>query len=1156
MGLAFLLIAGKANATVYYVRTDGGPGGATSTTCNGQTNAAFTGANGPGCAFNHPNWPLPSNGQPTTYKISGGDTLVIAPGSYKMGCQNDSNCVEATLNYTSTSQCYSAWTYSCGDSQPPSGSLGNETKIYGCSITGCGTNPKPELWMVGRLGGMFNLSGISYVEFKDIEITDHWGADGECSHGVPVQPCGRSAFNAYGGWHHLTFTGMDLHGGTSGGFSKFGGSGVGSADVAWVLTDTNIDGFKHAGIDMDSCGNNGTCGIQGTVDFTGVNMRWNGCSEAYPVVWGEDGVGGKVGRLPTPQSCREGNNGGYGDMIGTSNTGGTWTFIDCNLSHNSSDAIDLLYCNTDYGGCDVIVKRSLLEGNNGQAIKAQSPYVEDSVIIGNCAFFSDLVSDIDYTAPNFGPCRATGTPFSVQFRDTTTAKFYNNTIIGGGDVLWGVNGTICNMEVKNNIIVGGYDYHGGGDLIGMYYTQSCGNWADLNIVTDNNICTSDFKTGYTQCGGTNDQNLVDPSTIFTGTLEQGDGTYGSGFYGGAYYFGELYLNDTTTARDTADETVSGTDVYDYNTYNRGASWDLGGLEHGTTESPTGPICGDNTTEGAEVCDGTDLNGYDCTDVPGSIWDGGTLGCLSNCTNYNTSACTITLCGNGSIDTGEDCDTLGPLLGGATCASLGYSTDPVDANLACTVNTCLFDVSGCAPVACQDGYVEGAEDCDDGNATEGDNCSSICQTENPNYELFLTYTETDPNSRLSIETHEVSTANLTRNEGANIKIDLGAGNIGDFVYDYRLDQISCTDSTQASVIYDSGSEAYQTDTSSVTFSHTIGAGSNGLLVVGITREVGASKNISSVTYGGTPLTRAGGTTTTSVLNKVDVYYLLAPTTGTANVVITYTGTVYSTVATADSWFNIIQQAPEVVSNSVDTNNSFVTLSSDSLAISSVVAAISTATLTTTDTERHNLANPGGHKMGLSSKIIPIAGSSSMNWSVSTGNYATTVVVFASINIGGDNPAVQGILSVASASYADIKTQETAGDGLFVYLTCRSSAAENIWNLESPDVSTTPDTYTDANYNIVRYGKLTRSGTNLTNSIYSDPNRTLLLDTQTVTTAATTHRYLMVAPSYNDSVTGTAFSGSVQNLDLTGDGTPVPATKSFEIDGQTLTGSSMP
>jgi hypothetical protein len=50
-------------------------------------------------------------------------------------------------------------------------------------------------------------------------------------------------------------------------------------------------------------------------------------------------------------------------------------------------------------------------------------------------------------------------------------------------------------------------------------------------------------------------------------------------------------------------------------------------------------CGNDLIEGGEFCDGLDLGGDSCKDVG---FDGGALSCLSDCSGYDTSSCTIDL----------------------------------------------------------------------------------------------------------------------------------------------------------------------------------------------------------------------------------------------------------------------------------------------------------------------------------------------------------------------------------------------------------------------------------------------------------------------------------------------------------------------------------
>ncbi|MFH2007020.1 MAG: hypothetical protein ABI333_10585, partial [bacterium] len=127
---------------------------------------------------------------------------------------------------------------------------------------------------------------------------------------------------------------------------------------------------------------------------------------------------------------------------------------------------------------------------------------------------------------------------------------------------------------------------------------------------------------------------------------------------------------------------------------------------------TGPVCGDDQQEGTEVCDGVDLAGQTCVSQG---YDGGTLACLAGCSAFDTSSCTGTgpVCGDGQQEGAEVCD--GAALGGRTCLDEGYYTG----TLGCLGDCTGFDTTACSET-CGDGAINGAEVCD-GAALGGRTC---------------------------------------------------------------------------------------------------------------------------------------------------------------------------------------------------------------------------------------------------------------------------------------------------------------------------------------------------------------------------------------------------------------------------------------------------
>ena len=140
------------------------------------------------------------------------------------------------------------------------------------------------------------------------------------------------------------------------------------------------------------------------------------------------------------------------------------------------------------------------------------------------------------------------------------------------------------------------------------------------------------------------------------------------------------------------------------------------------DAPPNPVCGDGVIDTGEECDGAALNSMTCPDIGDFV--AGSLGCTDSCT-FDTSACepeSAPTCGDGTIEAPEECE--GDDLNQQTCADFGFEYG----DLSCGAD-CLAITDDCreTPV-CGDGVEEGDEECDDGNLDDGDGCDAECLDE--------------------------------------------------------------------------------------------------------------------------------------------------------------------------------------------------------------------------------------------------------------------------------------------------------------------------------------------------------------------------------------------------------------------------------------------
>ena len=449
-----------AAATTYYVRTDGG----SPAQCTGLADAAYPGSGtGQHCAWDHPFRALPPGGTP---RITGGDTLIIASGSYRMG-----------YGAPGADNCESDYPWDCHMPPIPSGTdPTHPTRILGAGWdSGC--SDPPELWGTERALFVVNLTDSSNVEIACLEITDHSACVEDHTGGLA---CEREGDYPYGDWAadgiyaedsvNVHLWNLNIHG--------LAAAGIRAGRLTdWTVEDVRVAGNGWIGWEGDIGADSSN---SGTMLFRRWTVEWNGCGETYP--------GGQ------PTGCWDENVGGYGDGVGTGATGGDWIIEDSRFLHNTSDGLDLLYHSL---GGSITLNRVRAEGNAGNQIKITGQAaIKNSILVGNCAFFEGK----SFTYSVY-PCRALGNTLEVVYTGGEQVSIVNTTFYGQGDGLvsggaregYNCTGTET-LTARNNVFLGDDDFFSPGDITFLFYQEGCGA---LTLDSDYNIA---YRVKNITCG--------------------------------------------------------------------------------------------------------------------------------------------------------------------------------------------------------------------------------------------------------------------------------------------------------------------------------------------------------------------------------------------------------------------------------------------------------------------------------------------------------------------------------------------------------------------------------------------------------------------------------------------------------------------------------
>jgi hypothetical protein len=434
-----------AALTTYYVRPDGG----SPDQCTGLVDAPYPGGGtSQPCAWDHPFRALEPSGEPNltgTTRIAGGDTLIIASGSYPMG-----------LGAPGAENCDAGYPWDCHMPPVPSGpNLAHPTRILGAGWDADCADP-PELWGTERVAHVLDLADASNVEVACLEITDHSGCVEDHTGGLACQ----KESHPYGDWAadglyaedsanvHLSH--LNIHG--------LAAAGVRAGRLTdWTVEDVRIAANGWVGWEGDLEDDDANTG---TLTFRRWVVEWNGCGETYP--------GGE------PTGCWGQSAGGYGDGVGTGATGGDWIIEDSAFLHNTSDGLDLLYHRL---GGSIAIRRTIARGNAGDQIKTTGPTrVENFIAVSHCGFFSGkpFTHDVD-------DCRAGGSALAFTLRPGDLITVVNSTVTGEGDCLVIAEceeGDDCDgsesILLRNDIFQGNPEFAGAGDT-------TCLAWTDLSV---------------------------------------------------------------------------------------------------------------------------------------------------------------------------------------------------------------------------------------------------------------------------------------------------------------------------------------------------------------------------------------------------------------------------------------------------------------------------------------------------------------------------------------------------------------------------------------------------------------------------------------------------------------------------------------------------
>jgi hypothetical protein len=239
------------------------------------------------------------------------------------------------------------------------------------------------------------------------------------------------------------------------------------------------------------------------------------------------------------------------------------------------------------------------------------------------------------------------------------------------------------------------------------------------------------------------------------------------------------------------------------------------------------------------------------------------------------------------------------------------------------------------------------------------------------------------------------------------------------------------SSPTPAVVDRSSSATKSGTS-LSWSHTVGTGSDRLLVVGVSVENG--KAVSAVSYGGAALTFLGARSNSGF--RAELWYLKAPASGTGTVAVSLSGSA-NMVGGAVSFFGADQFTPFGSFVSASATGTTATVSTTSSSTDLVISALaidgnaSSRTPAAGQTPRWNLVSSSTDVAGGFSTAA--GGVTSMSWTASSAQpWALTAAVLKPAPVGVALTQYQATLWAKRGQSRSLQINYSAGGGTSPFL----------------------------------------------------------------------------------------------------------------------------